>query len=73
MSSAEPNPEPTTPLQWAVRWHAVVLAALLFAWLGDAWIAAGLGAAIYAVFTGGALLLLAGLASLRVDDVDPDG
>lgn len=31
------------------------------------------GAAIYAVFTGGVLLLLAGLASLRVDDVDPDG
>lgn len=30
MSSAEPSPEPTTPLQWAVRWHAVVLAALLF-------------------------------------------
>lgn len=31
------------------------------------------GAAIYAVFTGGVLLLLAGLASLRVEDVDPDG
>ncbi|MBU3671739.1 MAG: SLC45 family MFS transporter [Sinobacteraceae bacterium] len=31
------------------------------------------GAAIYAVFTGGVLLLLAGLASLRVADVDPDG
>ena len=31
------------------------------------------GAAIYAVFTGGVCLLLAGLASLRVDDVDPDG
>jgi len=32
--------------------HALIgllLAALLFAWLGDAWIAAGLGAAIYAV------------------------
>lgn len=29
MSSAERNPD-QTPLQWAVRWHAVVLAALLF-------------------------------------------